>query len=106
MTFFIWGHGCMDLESLAVWGKFVRRICWREGNVNLALKNHLWCIINCSVHWLLGIDVTNVSGIQRTNKAKVLGPFGNGEYLTKMHGALFKIICSGSEAKAQVKASF
>lgn len=56
---------------------------------------------------MLEIYVTNVSGIQRTNnKAEVQGPFGNGEYLTKIHGTLFKIICSGSEAKAQVKASF
>lgn len=38
-------------------------------------------------HRLLEVDVTNTSGIQGTNnKAEVLGPFGNGEYLSEMNG--------------------
>lgn len=39
---------------------------------------------------LLEVDITNTSGIQGTNKkAEVLGPFGNGENLSKMHGICF-----------------
>lgn len=39
---------------------------------------------------LLEVDITNTSGIQGiNNKAEVLGPFGNGDYLSKMYGIVF-----------------